>query len=395
MAIVVTNTNYNGEVLEQLLTLAATGNELVDRGLIHIEPEVSEKFSIPRLKTGKMLRKRVEQPVDGDSKGNFNYSEKELRPVDFMAFTTFNPRSFEKVWRKWQPKGNLVFSELSPEAQNALLSELVKTVKFELGYHFIQGEYAENDDDKLFNGILFRMNDDDETITVGSSSKTMIGKLSRLRKYIPVTMRSNPGLRILMSVTDFDTYDDELTNKTVKGVDYTDISQRKYKGITIEPLANWPDGSIVATICGMDYNTNLWAAVNLQDDMDVIQIDKLTNAGERYFFKMLMKADTNIAFGEEVIMLKEVEASISADPSSLTFTYDGGIQSVEIDATEDYVVSSIPTGFSATVTKTGLKITAAPNTGTDAKNGNLVVSLKETTSKSINIGLSQPATPEA
>ena len=33
MAIVVKNTNYNGEVLEQILTLAATGNEL---SLIHI-----------------------------------------------------------------------------------------------------------------------------------------------------------------------------------------------------------------------------------------------------------------------------------------------------------------------------------------------------------------------
>lgn len=30
MAIVVKNTNYNGEVLEQLLTLAATGNEIVE-----------------------------------------------------------------------------------------------------------------------------------------------------------------------------------------------------------------------------------------------------------------------------------------------------------------------------------------------------------------------------
>jgi hypothetical protein len=62
MAIVIQNTNYNGEVLEQLLTLAATGNELVERGLIHIEPNVSTKFHIPRLKTGTMLRKRVEQP---------------------------------------------------------------------------------------------------------------------------------------------------------------------------------------------------------------------------------------------------------------------------------------------------------------------------------------------
>ena len=43
--------------------------------------------------------------------------------------------------------------------------------------------------------------------------------------------------------------------------------------------------------------------MNLSDDEDVIQIDKLAPASELYFFKMLMKADTNIAFGEEFIVL--------------------------------------------------------------------------------------------
>jgi hypothetical protein len=391
MAINVQNTNYAGEVLEQLLTLAATGNELVERGLVHIEPGVSDKFSIPRLKTGKMLQKRKEMPEDSDGKGDFNYSERELKPVDFMAFTTFNPRSFEKVWRKWQPKGNLVFAELPPEAQNALLSELIKTVRFELGDHFINGEYAEgNDDDKLFNGIIFRMKNDEDAIKIGGSSQTMIGRLSRLRKFIPVTMRNNPGLRILMSISDFDTYDDELTNKTVKGVDYTDISQRRYKGIAIEPLSAWPDGLIVATVCGMDYNSNLWIAVNLQDDMDVIQIDKLTNAGERYFFKMLMKADTNVAFGEEVIILQLAEPSLVASPAALVFPPEGGNVAVEIDATEEFSVSGVPAGFTLKMTKTGFTVTAPENTGA-AKNGNLTVKLKETETVSINVSYSQAA----
>jgi hypothetical protein len=384
------NTNYNGEVLEELLTLAATGNEVVERGLVHIEPGVSDKFSIPRLKTGKMLQKRKEMPVDGDSKGDFNYSEKELKPVDFMAFTTFNPRSFEKVWRKWQPKGYLVFAELPPEGQNALLRELIKTVRFELGDHFINGEYSENDDDKLFNGLIFRMQNDEDTIKIKGSSPTMISRLSRLRKFIPVTMRNNPGLRILMSISDFDTYDDELTNKTVKGVDYTDISQRRYKGIAIEPLSVWPDGLLVATICGMDYNSNLWVAVNLQDDMDVILIDKLTNAGERYFFKMLMKADTNVAFGEEVIMFQLSEPSIVATPATAVLPPAGGNASIAIDATEEFNVTGAPAGWELKVTKTGFTITAPANAGS-AKSGNLTVTLKETTTKSINVAYSQAA----
>lgn len=43
MAIVVRNTNYNGEVLEKILVLATTGNDLVEKGLIMVIPGVEKK----------------------------------------------------------------------------------------------------------------------------------------------------------------------------------------------------------------------------------------------------------------------------------------------------------------------------------------------------------------
>lgn len=390
MGLVIKNTNYSGEVLEQILTVAATGNELVKRGLIHVIPGVSKKISIPRMHTGKMLQKQKEMPEDGDSKGEFKYSEKVLNPVDFMAFTTFNPRAFEKVWRKWQPKGNLVFAELPIEVQNLLLSELTKTVQFELGGHYINGVYGDTDDE-LFNGLIFRMEEDEDTVMAGSSSMTMIGQLSVLRRHIPVTMRENPGLRILMSINEFDRYDAELTAQQFKGVNWTDVNQQRFKGIRIEALPNWPEGKITATITGMGYDTNLWAAVNLQDDEDVIQIDKLTNAGERYFFKILMKADTNIAFGEECIMLERVAASITADRTAIEFDVLGGDEKVLITATEEFEVNEIPDGFFVLVTDEGLLISADDNSeGADIKTASLVVSLKEHKSRKVTIELTQP-----
>ena len=325
--IVIQGTNYAGEVLEALLTRAATGNELVEKGLICVVPEVAKKFSIPRLRTGKMLQKRKEMPTDADSKGDFNYDERELTPVDFMAFTTFNPRTFEQIWRPFQPKGNLVFAELPAEGQNALLRELAKSVKFELGFHFINGVYGD-DDEHLFNGIVTRMLADKDVVTVSTTETTMIKKLKALKDKIPTTLRSNPGLRILMSIADFDQYDEELTQQPNKGANYTDMNVERYKGIRIVPLSNWPEGLIVATVCGMDYDTNLWAGVNLVDDMDVIQIDKLTNAGEKYFFKMLMKADTNIAWGEDVILLDGRTAE-TATLSGTTVTMTTSVATVE------------------------------------------------------------------
>lgn len=324
----VTNTNYAGEVLEMLLTRAATSNELVEKGLIHMEPGVEKAYFLPRMKTGKMLQKRKEMPTSQDSKGDFTYDERALIPVDFMAYTEFNPRSFENIWRKWQPKGNLVFSELPAEGQNALLREMSKQVKFELGFHFINGILGD-DDDHLFNGIVTRMLSDKDVIYVVSGETSMLKKLKAVKDSIPTTMRSNPGLRILMSVTDFDQYDEELTQQPNKGANYTDMNVERYKGIRIVPLSSWPEALIVATVCGMDYDTNLWAAVNLVDDMDVIQIDKVTNAGEKYFFKMLMKADTNIAWGEEVVLLDSREVE-DAELSGTTITLKSPSGQIEI-----------------------------------------------------------------
>jgi hypothetical protein len=257
MAIIVRNTNYSGEVLEQLLTLAATSNEIVEKGLIMVIPGVEKKISLPRLKTGKMLQKRKENPGVEDSKGNFNYDEKSLDPVDFMAFTVFNPRTFENIWRKWQPKGNLVFSELPPEAQNALLAELAKRVQFELGDHYVNGEYGD-DDDHLFNGILTQMAKDTEVIVVDSAESTMLGRLKAMRAKIPVAIRNNPDLRILMSVNDFDKYDDELTQRESKNTSETDVNARRYKGITIETLAAWPDDGDGVHFCAFHVMPPQW-----------------------------------------------------------------------------------------------------------------------------------------
>lgn len=305
MAIKVDNTNYSGEVLERILTVAATGNELVEKGLIHVIPGVEKKISIPRLKTGKMLQKRKENPTVEDSKGDFNWSEQELEPHDFMAFTLFNPRAFEQIWRKWQPKGNLVFAELPPEAQNALLDALSKQVQFELGDHYVNGEYADGtDDSKLMNGILTQAAKADDVVVVnGTGATTMLDKLKKVRAAIPKAMRTNPRLRIIMSVEDFDKYDDELTERESKNASETEVNRNRYKGITIETVAAWPESVIVATLCSPDADGNFFAAVNLQNDESVIQIDKYANASELYFFKLLMKADTNIAFGEEFVVL--------------------------------------------------------------------------------------------
>ena len=364
MAVTIKNTNYDGEVLDRILTKAATGNELVQKGLINLVPNVAKKYSIPRLKTNKMLRKRVEQPEDKDTKGDFIYSEKELVPKDFMAFTTFNPRSFESIWRPFQPTGNLVFRELPPNIQNVLLKALSDQVDFELGYHFVNGIYVDDseDDEHLFNGILMRVFEDPEVIRVqASADDTMIERLMRVRKATPQVLRNNPNFVYIMSVDDADRYDDELILREGKGVNWTDTSAMRFKGTTIKTVSSWPDGLIIGTVATPTEQSNFWGAVNLQNDFDVIQIDKLTNAGERYFFKMLMTADTNTAFGEEVVMLDVREGnSITAAGTAITVASqnDAVLLTPESDTTYTINASKVLPGARLAVTNQAAKFKA-------------------------------------
>lgn len=303
MAIKVNSTIYSGEVLEQLLVRATTTNELVDGGHVHVHPGISKKFTLPRLRTGKMLQRRVEMPKSENSKGDFDYDEKYLEPQDFMAYTEFNPRIFEQIWRPFQPTGPLVFAELPAEIQNQLLTEMAKVVDFELSELYLTGKKGTGDRE-FFDGLITRMAADSEVVKPTASAidkGNILTALETIKTNIPKALRKSKRLKIFMSYEDFDLYDAVLTAKEFKGVDYSAVSPERYKGYPIVALADIPKDVIFAAEGSSGIDSNLWIGVDFVDDAEVIQIDKVQANGELYFFKMLMKADTNTVYGEDIV----------------------------------------------------------------------------------------------
>lgn len=302
MAITILNTEYSGEVLEQILTKAALNNEMVNEGLIHVEPGIQKSWALPMLTATRLLQKRVEMPTSANVKGDVNYEEKTLNPVDFMAYTEFNPRTFESIWRPFQPKGNLVFRELNPETQLKLVQALVDKVSEELGENYINGRFSATG---LMNGIVSRMLACEGVHFVQGGQTTYAAKLKAVFSAIPKTIRKKPSLKFIMNMDDADAYDYELKENVYKNADLTQAQSLAYNGIPIVSLANWPKGLIVCTLASTGYDGQFYAAVDYNNDEEIFQIDKVSNAGEKYFFKMLMKADTNVAFGDYIVVLDE------------------------------------------------------------------------------------------
>lgn len=350
--LIVNNTAYAGEVVEKLLVRATTGNEIVDGGYVHVHAGIKSKLALPRTRTkGKFLQRRVAMPksgAGGDGKGNFEYSEKYLEPQDMMAYTEFNPAVFEHIWRPFQPTGEMVFQELPVEVQETLLSELAKVVDMELGDLYInctKGAGAR----EFFNGFLAQMKNDAELTPVAGAHKvtdeTILPILRKIKTSIPKALRKNKNMTIFMSTEDFDIYDAVITDKPFKGADYRNMNDEKYKGYPIAVLSDLPKDVIFAAVATAGIDSNLWIGVNLSEDTNAIKVDKVANNGELYFFKMLMKADTNTVYGEDIVLWdgRGVEPPVvEPEPEALraNFAAPAFLETSDIEGTVGQIVQA-------------------------------------------------------
>ena len=114
---------YNGEVLEDLLTYTAQGNDTYKEGLIHIKAGIQHKYTLPAIKLGDIIQDNVPTPTSNhgakgaNGENEYTLTERYLEPSDFMVYLEFNPRDYEKYWKFAQPDGNLVFRVVYPKVQ--------------------------------------------------------------------------------------------------------------------------------------------------------------------------------------------------------------------------------------------------------------------------------------
>ena len=123
---------YNGEVLEDLLTYTAQGNDTYREGLVHIKSGIQHKYTLPAIKLGDIIQDNIPTPLSSNgAKGpggenEYVFTERYLEPSDFMVYLEFNPRDYERYWKFAQPDGNLVFRELDPKIQATMLRLLME-----------------------------------------------------------------------------------------------------------------------------------------------------------------------------------------------------------------------------------------------------------------------------
>lgn len=330
-------TNYTGEVLEDLLTYTAQENETYKEGLIHIKAGIQKKYTLPSIQLGSIIQDHQATPTS--SQGQYNFAERYLEPEDFMVYIEFNPRDFEQYYKFAQPNGNLVFRTLDPKVQATMIRLLLER-KMEYINHAIwcaakdkskykgtatsavagDSEIGANDAAgamKYFDGAIARMlqnivasasSEDAKTgkvITAGTGQfadgEAVEKELYAMWKVCPPEVRKKSGLVWLMDYASWDKYDEYLSSKQVKYTDNRQENQHMFRGKRIIPMTALPEDTIILGTFTTGQDSNLWMGVDYANDEDVLQVDKLQNNSELYFFKMLIKMDVNIVRPSEIV----------------------------------------------------------------------------------------------
>lgn len=337
--------SYSGEVLEDLLTCTAQGNDTFKEGLIYIKSGIQHKFTIPAVKLGKVIQDNVPTPTSTHGAANdttgfnqYTFTERYLEPQDFMIYLEFNPRDYEKYYKFAQPTGNLVFRELDPKIQATILRLLMEKkneyigeaiwnsakggttaakITAPTGCTAIGGE-AEGGPMKYFDGLMKRMLANIATdasaeekaggqiILAGSTTLDTGEKVEKALRAMwaacPPKIRKSKDLTFVMGWEIWDLYDSYLTDKTVKYRDNTEINQYRFKGKRIVPIVGVPEHTIVLGQFSTGMDSNFWMGVDYSNDTEVLKVERLQANSELYFFQMRMKMDVNIVRPSEMVL---------------------------------------------------------------------------------------------
>lgn len=299
--------NYNGDVLDYIITEAVTGNQAVEKGSVYVIPDVPNKISIAKMvSSANPIIDREAMPTTKSA--TVTWSEATLTPVDMMIYIPdINPRIFEAAWRPFQPKGALPDKVLDPNIQKVFADVVLKQAQNQIGRLFWQGDtsLASSSPLHFFNGFVTRATASGTNIDATNagilSASTIIAALESVNNSIPDALFEDPDMVFHMSTTSFRYYQQANRALTYKGAGPADKADSQYAGREIRHYDGFPANKILACKATTGTDSNLYAATDKIQDVENFVIKKLRPEGEHYFLKALFKMDANFSIDSECV----------------------------------------------------------------------------------------------
>ena len=309
MALTLTNTNYNGEVLENLFVVTGVGNEIIQKGAAKLITDISTKESLPQLtQTISPIGDYIPGAPTGDT-ATTSYAERILAPLPMTVYEEFLPTTFHNLWDKWKSAGDFTNLELNAQLMNSVLDLYKNGIGTQMAKLFWQGDtgLAAADPMNKFDGIVTQAIADASVIKptpAGNiTAATFAAILAACWAAIPDKYIDDPDFALHVNTTDFKVM--MAANSALKqafvGI-FGQSIETMYQTNRIKHFQGMPQHHIVGARVTQDESSNLNLGVWVDPDSEAVIVDKVAPNSRLWFLRLDFKAAVAYRCSEELLL---------------------------------------------------------------------------------------------
>ena len=314
MAFTLTNSNYGGQVEEQIYLITGVGNEVVSKGAAKLYTGIGGKFSLPVMSA-------TADPIDDFVSGSptsdtvtTSYLERSMTVLPGTLYEEFLPASFlGTLWEKFESHGDLTNLELNTQILSAILDLHADGIGAQISKLFWQGDIllAAHNPLNIHDGIITRAKLDANVIKptpAGNiTAEGFMTILAAVREAIPEKFEDDPDFVLHVNTTDYRVMNaGNLKLKEafygVFGMGLEDMYQMK----KIKHFASMPRHHIIGAKTTNDNKSNLRQAVWVDPKSESVRVDRVANNSNKWFIRMDVKMDANYRIPTELVLYTPV-----------------------------------------------------------------------------------------
>jgi len=307
MAVTITNTNYNGDVVADIYLIFGTGFEVIEKGSARVETGVKTKRALPSMQLADNPVGAYERTPTGET-ADTDYEERELVMVKSMLYELINIDDWHEIWDQFASVGSTFTNlALNPEIARAVFLLYRNKVGKQFSELFWQGDISGSGD--LINGIITRAAADADVIDVTNvgviTSANVVDILEDVYQAIPDQFIDDPDYAINMSTTDWKKLQSANTQakKSTTGVLSTNV-ENLYLNHRIKHFNGIPENTIVGAkgTTGTDSNLVFGFFATPDAELAAPRIMPLQNNSDQWFVRVNFKLDANYREGSEIVL---------------------------------------------------------------------------------------------
>lgn len=310
MPLTLSNSNYGGEVLEQIYLEIGMGNEVAKENVATVITDVAGKHSLPKASSTELPIGPYVSGAPTAETVTTTYSERSLDMAPATVYFEFNPDDFHgTLWKLWQSKGDFTNLEINAE----IMSAIIGLLQNKIGQHYsllaFQGNKNLNVNTKMnyIDGWLTRAIADvsvlKPTPAGNITAQNFVDIFTAAWSAIPSIFIKDPDFTLKVSTNIWKLLQTGNLDmkKAFMGVLGMNLADASFLTSKIIPFDSMPDHYILGS-----KSSNLYAGfwVNSQDES--VRIDRVANNSRDWFLRMDMKLDVNYVSSKEIVLYTPV-----------------------------------------------------------------------------------------